>query len=421
MLSLRAAFDYAFPFEGNWNSSGSRSDPSGRTTHFDYAFPFEGNWNCLDLLIQQFLWWFPLITLSRLKGIETFAMVRNAGKLLNAFDYAFPFEGNWNHVCVTFSSTLATVFDYAFPFEGNWNDVYIFELIDTPGNFDYAFPFEGNWNGRNPKRRAKRSLRKLWLRFPVWRELKHSGCERGVVSPLFFDYAFPFEGNWNPFSSTSAFRCPVALITLSRLKGIETLGRWTLPDEIHRFDYAFPFEGNWNESLEDQEFLVSSLITLSRLKGIETKAGGLGRVVLAPLLWLRFPVWRELKQCLSLPHERPMSLITLSRLKGIETRCVDTHSITPNNDFDYAFPFEGNWNPFRLKDQLRFISFDYAFPFEGNWNFFTMKANQSVDINWLWLRFPVWRELKLTPNNECYGQHHNNTLITLSRLKGIET
>ena len=184
----------------------------------------------------------------------------------------------------------------------------------------------------------------LWLRFPVWRELKLSRLADDVIG-FSFDYAFPFEGNWNyalmnlsrvrksPLITLSRLKGietqnrhdgewfqKIPLITLSRLKGIETHSqRACHPSRSSCFDYAFPFEGNWNS------------IPISSVKP-------------ALKLWLRFPVWRELK-------------------------LYSRHHRTPAIPFDYAFPFEGNWNhSFVAQTVPASILFDYAFPFEGNWN-----------------------------------------------------
>ena len=66
---------------------------------------------------------------------------------------------------------------------------------------------------------------------------------------VFFGYAFPFEGNWNPFwiAVTSLARF-LPLDMLSRLKGIETHinAVYVLSSSVISFGYAFPFEGNWN-------------------------------------------------------------------------------------------------------------------------------------------------------------------------------
>ena len=89
----------------------------------------------------------------------------------------------------------------------------------------------------------------LWICFPVWRELKRlpRGTLQSAIPSENFGYAFPFEGNWN-LSNT---RKPKALL-------------------IVHFGYAFPFEGNWNATaLESFENWV--------------------------ILWICFPVWRELK------------------------------------------------------------------------------------------------------------------------------
>ena len=88
--------------------------------------------------------------------------------------------------------------------------------------------------------------------------------------------------------------------------------------------------------------------------------------------------------------------------------------------FGYAFPFEGNWNVFclillacnNIFFWIRFpvwrelklstkailvsslnICFGYAFPFEGNWNQW-IRLYRLQDMPYFWIRFPVWRELK---------------------------
>ena len=138
----------------------------------------------------------------------------------------------------------------------------------------------------------------------------------------------------------------------------------------HYFDYAFPFEGNWNDFAGNISFVFHALITLSRLKGIETLLAQ-PNLSLLQNLWLRFPVWRELKLCV---------------IAGV----------------------------------LRVKIFDYAFPFEGNWNVGTPVGLVGAASSWLWLRFPVWRELKPCIINS-FREVCQVPLITLSRLKGIET
>ena len=193
---------------------------------FGYAFPFEGNWNTSTMYCPPFPSSFSLDMPSRLKGIETrcrrcyradnvwlwicFPVWRELKPLCGIsvppdhrrnFGYAFPFEGNWNS-SRAFMTAKATLFGYAFPFEGNWNATTSAKplIIDwKKSDFGYAFPFEGNWNS----------------------VLNPATCVRGSYS---FGYAFPFEGNWNsspsrPFISFLLY----PLDMLSRLKGIETL------------------------------------------------------------------------------------------------------------------------------------------------------------------------------------------------------
>ena len=169
-------------------------------------------------------------------------------------------------------------------------------LLLLPRPFGYPFPFEGNWN-----------FSLAWIiEIIKWP----------------FGYPFPFEGNWNLRSAVDFRNSFVAALdTLSRLKGIET-------------------------GIQDDENYVrnaTSLDTLSRLKGIETNWGS--NHISGWILWIPFPVWRELKPMSAervpspfglwipfpvwreLKHEEQsaspcierISLDTLSRLKGMKT------------------------------------------------------------------------------------------------------
>ena len=115
--------------------------------HFGYGFPFEGNWNFCRYRIAAFFWFLTLDMVSRLKGIETILHSLESSAESNDFGYGFPFEGNWNTYWQTRICRSARYFGYGFPFEGNWNLVNFF------------------WGWRV-------TLRKLWIWFPVWRELK---------------------------------------------------------------------------------------------------------------------------------------------------------------------------------------------------------------------------------------------------------
>ena len=163
------------------------------------------------------------------------------------------------------------------------------------------------------------------------------------------------------------------------------------------------------------------------------------------LLWLHFPVWRELKHWYLLVLAFPLRNCNFGYtfpFEGNWNSCVDcscrccqtlwlhfpvwrelklpqlpkTHRCDLKNDFGYTFPFEGNWNlkgcyhPVNLPSLatlsrlkgietltiINFIAnliyFGYTFPFEGNWNLYTNVA--SFFVSTLWLHFPVWRELK---------------------------
>ena len=97
-----------------------------------------------------------------------------------------------------------------------------------------------------------------------------------------------------------------------------------------------------------------------------------GLAILA-ILWLSFPVWRELKlvSAKELLECFVWTLDTLSRLKGIET---------------YLFGV--------IETSLTLYGFVSAFPFEGNWNYFSASSASCHVVIFLWIRFPVWRELK---------------------------
>ena len=127
-----------------------------------------------------------------------------------------------------------------------WDRFFI--LFKYPSYFGYAFPFEGNWNPYSHK--TVRAVTKLlWICLPVWRELKPPPWwTRQSHRPLaVFGYAFPFEGNWN----------------------LDIPSKY--PNSRSFFGYAFPFEGNWN-SISQNALIVNTSLAI------------------------RFPVWRELKQ-----------------------------------------------------------------------------------------------------------------------------
>ena len=114
----------------------------------------------------------------------------------------------------------------------------------------------------------------------------------------------------------------------------------------------------------------------------------------------------------------------LSRLKGIETFHCALVVMLYQSTCIYAFPFEGNWNPFffccwlfcllegaympsRLKGietcrkhiipSLGIMKCIYAFPFEGNWNKFPFRDMSGIEGE-VHICLPVWRELKLEKN-----------------------
>ena len=110
-------------------------------------------------------------------------------------------------------------------------------------------------------------------------------------------------------------------------------------------------------------------------------------------LWIHFPVWRELKlDKKTNGWENPFSFGYTFPFEG-NWNFNPLAFLRVHRSFGYTFPFEGNWNTLMYPSYLPSAApFGYTFPFEGNWNFFQPQARIS-----------------------------NQTLDTLSRLKGIET
>ena len=135
--------------------------------------------------------------LSRLKGIETLIPVL-AGVFGSAFfGYAFPFEGNWNSEHSAANTNAPNVRLWiCFPV---WRELKHFSAVAVTftGRLWICFPV---WRELKQIYRSSRSSRniKLWICFPVWRELK------------------PISKAMRSDGITSA------LDMLSRLKGIET-------------------------------------------------------------------------------------------------------------------------------------------------------------------------------------------------------
>ena len=94
--SLYFSFGYAFPVEGNGNTSNNSCCIA--YLYFGYAFPVEGNGNINCRRSYGLMELVTLDMLSRWKGMETvtsFLFLR----ICSDFGYAFPVEGNGNRVC----------------------------------------------------------------------------------------------------------------------------------------------------------------------------------------------------------------------------------------------------------------------------------------------------------------------------------
>ena len=169
---------------------------------------------------------------------------------------------------------------------------------------------------------ASRSSR-LWIWFPVWRELKQTDTiNRTVPIASNFGYGFPFEGNWNP-----------------------KLGGLHCAEDFSFFGYGFPFEGNWNEILPDVSDTVCAFFGYGfPFEGNWNTLSPDTKVVPAAAFGYGFPFegnWNFFLLCgCGCVH---LTLDMVSRLKGIETGFsfpVAASAVA----FGYGFPFEGNWN-----------------------------------------------------------------------------
>ena len=213
--------------------------------------------------------------------------------------------------------------------------------------------------------------RRLWICFPVWRELKRDSYPIWQI-PSRLWICFPV---WRELKQVA--------------------GRLSWSAVTRCFGYAFPFEGNWNS---DHGF----------------------RIPHAGCLWICFPVWRELKrEGGKYENEKNCDFGYAFPFEGNWNLISSNLSSASNFTFGYAFPFEGNWN-FQPYISLHSpVCFGYAFPFEGNWNVLHGVPVASV-YQTLWICFPVWRELKLHTSHNLLNWTFK-ALDMLSRLKGIET
>ena len=233
----------------------------------------------------------------------------------------------------------------------------------------------------------------LWIWFPVWRELKRYFRRIFVAHTFTLDMVSRLKGIETFSLSVATNTTEIPLDMVSRLKGIETGTPYPVRHQHWSFGYGFPFEGNWNNT-------------------------GNPRRVFGTLLWIWFPVWRELKQILLWKlHNRKLLWIWFPVWRELKHR---HYSITPPKacrDFGYGFPFEGNWNTmsprWKLWDviALDMVSRLKGIETAGFWVFVEMRL-QPLDMvsrlkgieTWshalpwhlqsLWIWFPVWRELK---------------------------
>ena len=238
---------------------------------------------------------------------------------------------------------------------------------------------------------------RLWICFPVWRELKRYGLTNCFLETHPLWICFPV---WRELKLDSGVKCFINVHTLdmlSRLKGIETWRNresflievvlwicfpvwrelklcfeFMVKNRGTNFGYAFPFEGNWNVApLGDRQEVAQTFGYAFPFEGNWNSRSPIFGWSPFWYFGYAFPFegnWNLLSVMRPYQHYQ-QSLDMLSRLKGIETLwCshLNPHCI----HFGYAFPFEGNWNDFSITDSFHagLHVFGYGFPFEGNWN-----------------------------------------------------
>ena len=165
----------------------------------------------------------------------------------------------------------------------------------------------------------------------------------------------------------------------------------------NNFGYTFPFEGNWNQGHASRKWirLCPALDILSRLKGIETRIVSRQRRYRPSLDILSRLKGIETSESNRVSQRRLSNpLDILSRLKGIETQPYQSCTL----DNMYLWIYFPVWRELKLTVALLLwvkhnSPFGYTFPFEGNWN--------------------AWLRLSPVLSTE--------SLDILSRLKGIET
>ena len=314
------------------------------------TFPFEGNGNTIietsdffNLLVRKDfpVWreWKPDPVYVHIRGVPM-------------SERTFPFEGNGNVLSMDSYCSLSSV-RKDFPVWREWKlrlflGLFRFALFVS----ERTFPFEGNGN---------------WLGMQVLGRCVHQTSERtfpfegnGNInssvrssSATKSERTFPFEGNGNSLYSGYTcrwFQCPKGL---SRLKGMETHGRFDNASTnscISTSERTFPFEGNGN-SLDVLFWHIKNRMGpkgLSRLKGMETheiatvrihtrRSKGLSRLK-GMETWMYA---QHLHPSLHCPKG-------LSRLKGMETISYEpfwpVDRVLVVKVSERTFPVEGNGN-----------------------------------------------------------------------------
>ena len=159
---------------------------------------------------------------------------------------------------------------------------------------------------------------------------------------------------------------------LSRLKGIETHELWCKIDELQNFGYTFPFEGNWNASPVSRRWCCHCFGSTFPFEGNWNSSfcfsWTLALPSLDPLSRLKGIETRLNVDSTGFRCRVPLD--TLSRLKGIETY-ISSSTLLLYIYLWIHFPVWRELKPSNtpLVTGVFQILFGYTFPFEGNWNF----------------------------------------------------
>ena len=160
-----------------------------------------------------------------------------------------------------------------------------------------AFPFEGNGNGVNPSR-SIRTIEPVWMSLPVWREWKQTSQPGWKTVSWSVWMSLPVWREWKQSKSSSRSNSVVSCVWMS----LPVWREWKREEVVHSLHYrqsewAFPFEGNGNP-FGYHNWNHGSRVWMSLPVWRESKHDfydGLACCVCI-FVWMSLPVWRESKQ-----------------------------------------------------------------------------------------------------------------------------